>query len=246
MKFLFIILFTLSSFAFDNIVECNGEKPGLIRMSKAPETGPYIKVPPYHVTAGKFDPFTEEIFYFLITYKLNKINPQIGTANNYIEFHNFFLKQMDLILKKNENNPGFVISEKELFPIIKQFLQSKNWISSNQEEFNQLIEVNRQKATEIKNIFAIKANTSYYKIVPEDAEIKIEESDKLPSVLLKANGQAIRTTVVSNKLTLFQNQQEEQDEKKNRIAASQAEISYIESVLPTKGSPLKVFLKSIL
>lgn len=245
MKILMFML-TIANYTFGmDTLSCDtaSEKPKIIRASRAPEYGQYVKVRPYFVTGGKNDPYTEEILYFIILKELNLKNSSIGTSADYLRFHNYFKAQLTIIEKQREADKSFVpIGLDETYPIIRKFI-TKNWLSISEKEFSNIIDKNESTIKEVKNVFSIKSNTTYYEVHPTDASVVIDQSSSLPLVTLRTDHSSLRITVAASKLTLYKNKTDEKADQLKLINNNLSLLKYIEKVLPTKGSPLKGHLK---
>lgn len=160
-----------------------------------------------------------------------------------MKFHKFYKEKLAILEKQREADNSYEpIRPDETNPIIKEFF-NKYWLSLNDTDFNKIIDANRSKIDEIKDIFALKSNTTYYEIYPLDAEVILDETTSLPTVTLKSNRTALRITIAAADLTLYTSKAEETKDKLNLINSNISEIKYIQSVLPTSGAPLKANLK---
>ena len=234
-------LFSLTGFAMDR-ASCYtiNDRPKLTSQYNAPSFGPYIKVSPYYVTAGKNDPYSEEILYFLIAQELNKKNSSIGTSSDYLKFHNYFKKKMKILEDQGED--WEVVEEEKLYAIVKDYL-NQNWLKLSDSEFENILTQTKKKVKTIKEIFAFKANTTYYKITPEDSEVTIDTSSNLPKVTLKNEYGTMRTVIAASGLTHYESINEEEQYKKKLIQENKEELSYIAKMLPSSGAPLKANLE---
>ena len=241
---LFIAVFSITSFAMDR-ASCDtyNDRPKLTSQYEAPSFGPYIKSKPYYVTAGKNDPYSEEILYFLIAQELNKKNPSLGTSSDYLKFHNYFKKKMRVLEDQGED--WEVVEQDKLYGIVKDYL-NQNWLKLSDSEFKNIMSQTQEKLNTIKEIFAFKSNTTYYKITPVDSEVTLDTSSSLPKVTLKNEYGTMRTVIASSGLTHYESINEENEYKEKLIEENKEELNYIAKTLPSSGAPLKGTLQEFL
>lgn len=223
--FLFIFLFSSSLYAqdiVDGCVEVPDEMPRLDKSLKKPELGPYIKIPSYHVTAGKNDPYSEEIIFFLFM-KDKDIKP------NFSEFHSFF--------NKRYNNQ----EDKEVLKIIHSYFALKG-IKISLEEFLDFDKENKERVLKIKEAFTLKANSEFYKVYPEDTKVKIVDNEYLLQVLLQRSNKLMKYTFSSSKAFYFKDQSEEEEWNRNIIEEVREDLLFIRDNLPKEGAPIRDFL----
>jgi len=241
---LFIAVFSITSFAMDR-ASCDTytDRPKLTSQYEAPSFGPYIKSKPFYVTAGKNDPYSEEILYFLITQELNKKTSSIGTSSDYLKFHNYFKKKMKEL--EDQGEAWEVVGSDQLYPVVKEYL-NQNWLKLSDSEFKNILSQTQKKLDTIKEIFAFKSNTTYYKITPIDTEVTLDTSSSLPKVTLKNDYGVVSAVITSSGLTHYESINEENEYKKKLIEENKEELSYIAKTLPSSGAPLKGTLQEFL
>jgi hypothetical protein len=233
MKFvvlLSLLALSISSYArtISSVDDVNSEIT-MNRVHSSPSSGQYLRSGSYHVTAGRNDPFSEEIMFFLVTKAISKLN----TPADYISFHKYFKAEYDKLLAAN-NDPGYVIGRNELFPLIRKYITTKRGIALSIEDFDSLVAENEELLINVKFIFSLKANTSYYVFTPEDVQLTIDDSGSLTTVTARTDNQAKRWTLTSSRLMHFSNLEEQKSYDLNRAMKIKPTLEYIKDVLPTK------------
>lgn len=217
-----IFSFFLMSFASANT------RPKLERNHQAPEAGKYLKAKPYYVTAGKYDPSSEEIIYFLI-----KMGTEQPNVEDFLAFHRYYDKELDKIIERNTATPGAVVQSYEMMEVIQKYFDMSD------EEFNKTLESHEQKIKHIKEIFAFKSNASYYKVVPEDSGVEIDNSGSLIKVLLSHENLRVQYVLSASAITLYESKEHELASQKELINRYLNELAYIRDSLPAKGAPIR-------
>jgi hypothetical protein len=202
----------------------------LNKVTSAPQFGQYLRSGSYHVTAGRNDPFSEEIMFFLVTKSLNILSTQA----DYLSFHKYFKVEYDRLLAANRNT-SFVIGRDELFPVIRNYIVHKREIKLSIEKFNSIIEENEELYVKIKFIFSLKANTTYYVFTPENSHLVIDSSGSLTTVTVSAEGSRTkRWTLTASRLMHFASIDEQLDHDLEKASEIKPTLEYIHKVLPIR------------
>lgn len=241
MKYLITILFIFNistALSFDIINCCSdNEKPRIVKVDLAPMRGPYIKVEPYHVTAGANDPYSEEVLFFMIAKDMQK-------EMDYLKFHHYFKTEMDKLQKAIANKPGSFLSEKELYPIIYNYLE-KTGNEVPRDIFNDYIIQQRDRIESLLKVFAFKSVTTYYQVLPDYTQIDLEKKGTLPVVTLKNDYGVLKTTIAANKISVYDSKKMEDKEKKALLETYKDDLNFIIKCLPDEGAPLKKHLQKV-